>query len=71
MRTGLLSDTRDDIQNNLSRKDGDLTSSPLSPSLPHPPPVALPPPSVIADTITNDSISLSFSFNSQNEVRGL
>ncbi|XP_059930371.1 sortilin-related receptor [Gadus macrocephalus] len=30
---------------------------------------ALPPPSVIADTITNDSISLSFSFNSQNEVK--
>ncbi|KAK0145654.1 Sortilin-related receptor [Merluccius polli] len=30
---------------------------------------ALPPPSVIADTITNDSMSLSFSFNSQYEVK--
>lgn len=30
---------------------------------------ALPPPSVIADSITNDSMSLSFSFNSQYEVK--
>ncbi|KAG7282266.1 hypothetical protein CRUP_033793 [Coryphaenoides rupestris] len=30
---------------------------------------ALPPPSVIADTITNDTMSLSFSFNSQYEVK--
>lgn len=29
---------------------------------------ALPPPSVVADAITADSMSLSFSFNSQYEV---